>query len=685
MRTNQNTAIDQTRNPADGKSSMPRHAATPVARRLSRTTIALLVGSLLAAPLAFAQSHSRFGTPELYSPLGSPLLVRIPVEAGEAGDDLTLPQRYRLGSAPTGAGVPFLENAEITLERNGREFFIVVRSRQAVLEPAVGIVIREQLASGSRSREFVLLPDPPNLFVARALPSSAAPATYPATATAAAGIAAPVAPPVIAAAVDTPARAERKPRSARTRTEAARIAAADGGPAVGAREGAARAANPVPRAPKAKSSSVAGNKGPRLALALSADALQSLPHATEAERAELRMRQLMMDTDDLRSALLERRDRIARLEKELGDLTSRVQAAEQAVAGRLSGNLSTNLAGVPAAPAVTPVPANAAAPTVTAAENATPATPAVEPAAPATAPAAVAQKTPVERRPEPAGTPWWQWLLLTVGGTALLLGAWRFAGRFLRARDEALRLSPEEVEQFVADAPVVKADYGSTQGARQKATPVREPVAEPAPPVPEIQFELPDVPSHLANPAADPAPINWSGMTPADTVAEATPLEAPAAPVDELGARRQRYLEARYHDIAILNPPLDAPVRLLRQASRLYDEGAADFAKRMLKYAAYSRPYTEEFWLALAELLYREKFASDYVVNARWFRRYHTRSTNWEEIQRIGYLLDPAEPMFASAASWSHDAPDPGRWLPKDEQLPALADPFPTLQLQLAS
>jgi hypothetical protein len=180
-------------------------------------------------------------------------------------------------------------------------------------------------------------------------------------------------------------------------------------------------------------------------------------------------------------------------------------------------------------------------------------------------------------------------------------------------------------------------------------------------------------------------PIDWSGLPDPDVATMATLLEAPAVPVDELGARRRRYLEARYQDIAILNPPLDAPQRLLRQASRLYDEGATDFAKRMLKYAAYSRPYTEEYWLALAELLYREKCGSDYVVNARWFRRYHTRSTSWEEMQRIGYLLDAAEPLFASAASWSHEAPETGRWLPKDEQPATVADPYPTLQLQLAS
>ena len=146
-----------------------------------------------------------------------------------------------------------------------------------------------------------------------------------------------------------------------------------------------------------------------------------------------------------------------------------------------------------------------------------------------------------------------------------------------------------------------------------------------------------------------------------------------------------RYLQSRYQDIAILMPPLDAPQRLLRHAATVYDEGATDFAKRLLKYGAYSRPYTEEFWLALLELLYREKFASDYVVNAKWFRQYHAESAHWDEVLRIGYLLDPLEPLFIVSAHWSHEEPVAGIWLPSSPGDKKPVSPPPHLKLEFAN
>jgi hypothetical protein len=86
--------------------------------------------------------------------------------------------------------------------------------------------------------------------------------------------------------------------------------------------------------------------------------------------------------------------------------------------------------------------------------------------------------------------------------------------------------------------------------------------------------------------------------------------------------------------------------------------------------------------LALLELLYREKFASDYVVNAKWFHQYHSASPQWDEVIRIGFLLDPREPLFATAAHWSHDEPLPGVWLPSNPDDKKPLTPPPDLKLE---
>ena len=210
-------------------------------------------------------------------------------------------------------------------------------------------------------------------------------------------------------------------------------------------------------------------------------------------------------------------------------------------------------------------------------------------------------------------------------------------------------------------------------------------VAEiPAAAFPEIHFELPedtaDAPAAFSSLTTTVEGLAGAAIQASSQAANSGALPSP----DNIRGRRTRYLQSRYHDIAILMPPLDAPQRLINQVGRIHDEGAMEYAKRLLKYSAYSRPYTEEFWLALLEFLYREKFANDYLVNAKWFRQYLPDSANWDEVQRIGYLLDPAAPLFASAAAWSHEEPILGTWLPANQASSGHDSARPKLKLELA-
>ncbi|MEO8104252.1 MAG: hypothetical protein ABI790_17190 [Betaproteobacteria bacterium] len=369
---------------------------------------------------------------------------------------------------------------------------------------------------------------------------------------------------------------------------------------------------------------------------------------------------MILDTDDLTAALLERHHRITLLENELNNLVARVSAAERAL------NINAVVAASDAAAAAGP--AQIAAP------------PPVE-----SAKAINAVALPSRSAPFQAPLPWWKVLLIAMGALALAGVALRSFRRYLRARDESFRIVPQQADDYVAEVlaqspkPRVRrpdvADI-TVKPAETRMLPMETAVAEPA--APEIHFELPLPSSTLHTVTFDKPGAGFDLSIPA-----ANPESA--LPADDIRGRRMRYLQSRYQDIAILKPPLDAPQRLLSQAGRIHDEGAAEFAKRLLKFAVYSRPHTEEFWLALLELLYREKFANDFLVNAKWFRQYHPQSTNWEEVQRIGYLLDPAEPIFASAAAWSHEEPAVGSWLPatQPEEKPLIARS--TLKLELAN
>ncbi len=156
-----------------------------------------------------------------------------------------------------------------------------------------------------------------------------------------------------------------------------------------------------------------------------------------------------------------------------------------------------------------------------------------------------------------------------------------------------------------------------------------------------------------------------------------------AHPIHEgSGARRLRYLRIRYADIAAMNPALDLPARLLHQAGQAYGEGAVEHAKRLLKFAAYSRPENEAFWLALLELLYRERWTNEYSVTAHWFHKWCPESIEWNEVLRLGYMLNPGDARFQLAAHWSKVEPAAGLWLPVAA---AATIALPHLDLQLVN
>ena len=209
---------------------------------------------------------------------------------------------------------------------------------------------------------------------------------------------------------------------------------------------------------------------------------------------------------------------------------------------------------------------------------------------------------------------------------------------------------------------------------------------------PEIHFKLPEASPGTGGIKSPDMPTKSRNLHTTDVLAgTVTQASAQAANLDAHSALRDirgcrtRYLKSRYQDIAMLMPPLDSPQRLLDQAGRIYDEGGVGYATRLLKYSAYSRPYAEQYWLALLELLYREKSANDYLVNAKWFRQYFRESANWDEVQRIGHLLNPAAPLFASAAAWSHKEPSLGTWLPTNHASDGNGSGWPELKLGLAS
>jgi len=594
---------------------------------------ALLLATAICEGSVFAQTpRLTMGTPQVLSTLGSPLQVRVPIDVSGVGESVSS-SRFSLGARPPNAAVPFIERAEVSVESVGDSVVLVIRTRSAIEEPAVGIVIREQLPNGVRSREFFLLLDQPSLIVSpsteRRTDVAAAPSPAPAAATAVASL------PVDAKPSRVPGTDTKKSPLAR---KPASLAAA-ASPSIGI-----GAALPAP-APLSFKAPAYTEGGPRLRLSAAGD-FSSRPATTAAERENLRARQFTLEMDDLTSVLLERENRILQLEKELAGLATRVSVAERVISG------STTLAEL---------------------RNTASQVPAIESTLPKPALATNVVKGDEKPASEPPSS-WTSitWILIFTAFAVVVIAVLRLRSK---SGTTSISIQPGDNREAEFAATVLSQDVARDSAKINGAlATIAALPAEPQPaqkmaraPIsseaeskdfspPEIHFELPEI-EEVASEA------NRNSLL-ADAPFSASAQNARQLPMDSQVMQKIRELQPHYLDISRLAPRVDLPPRLLQQAATVYEQGDGEFAKRLLAFAAYSNPNTEGYWLALLELLYRETLSRDYFFNADLFHEIHAESIHWNEVARIGYLLNPAEPLFAVASNWSHDPPVLGSWLP---------------------
>ncbi len=590
---------------------------------------ALLVTAICQVSVSAQTPRLRMGTPQVLSPLGSPLQVRIVIDHSGVEDSLPS-SRFSLGARPPNAVVNFIERAEVSVESVGDHAELVIRTRDAIEEPAVGIVIREQLPNGVRSREFFLLLDPPSLAIS------------PSTDRRSGGPAVPL--PVTAAAV--PLSVDAKPSSLpKADTRKSTLTSKPAPPAAAASLSTATYAGLPTPAPLSFKAPAYTSGGPRLRLSAGGD-FSSRPATTEVERDNLRARQFTLEMDDLTSVLLERENRILLLERELAGLASRISVAERVING------SKTLAEVRNTTSQVPAPASAL-------------------------PRSASLTNAVKGDEEPVLRPqssWYliAWLLVVTALTLVAIAVWRLR---TKSGPTSISMRPDDSRDAKFTAAVLSQDVTRDFAmvdralAASVALPVEPqpsnqmPTASIASPAetkdfspPEIHFELPELDEVGAE--ANPNPLSADVLLP--TLAQS----ARQLPLDSPAMRKIHYLQSQYPDISRLAPRVDLPQRLLQQAATVYEQRECEFAQRLLAYATYSSPHVEVYWLALLEILYREKLSHDYLINADLFHEIHAESIHWNEVARMGYLLNPSETLFAGASSWSHDPPVLGSWLP---------------------
>jgi hypothetical protein len=265
---------------------------------VGRTSLALSLACCLALTAAEARALA-LGELVLHSRLGQPLRAQLALTTGpgEAVDESCIALAKAAGAS--GDQIPSLTRARFSVEASGAGQLIRISTLHAISEPAVRLVLQLNCdGQANMSREFTLLLDPPDY---------------------------------VTTIEGTPAVAERNPQAlAETANDALPLHAAtrpQGMPSPAPARVKARTKT-VDTAPRKQSRKETGRpEGFRLRLSTGAIDLTASSRMTEAERLQLREKQLLLEADDQVATILALKDRIKQLETQLAEIKLKVSTS----------------------------------------------------------------------------------------------------------------------------------------------------------------------------------------------------------------------------------------------------------------------------------------------------------------------------------------------------------------------
>lgn len=581
----------------------------------------------VASP-AFALS---LGDLEVRSTLGEALDARVPLglAAGEVVDATCF--ALARDSEP---GVPVVAEGLLTVERAGDRSFLRIRSKGAVLEPAIRVRVRAACPGGADEQlhQYSVLVDPRRGDTLHGIASK----VFPRDATARDRYLQEmreVNPALATLGDDDPvpdganvALPDLRAFSRRGRaTEGVAAAIARGDPAAAdtrtrAKSRKAKAASRVAQAaPAEKLSPVAPPPGASnpFVLKLSGNEvdLARTRQVDERTRSQLRERLMVLDSDDQVAAVLALRARLTQLEARVNELQLK---------------LAQMPASFPARPA------------------ATEATASVEP--PKAASAAVEAPKPAPVAPVEPPAP-----------EAAKGDAPKEAGASAEAAKAETAPKVDTSEATVADAGKAQAPAPAAKAAPRPAKTAPGFEIDPLARSYELWAALVGVLAllmwliwrltHRREPAYDAQA--WEEAPPEDTQAgylgpeggehdEAT--QALAAP--DAGALRQRYIEERFPEVLNGTLVLGDPASVVKVARLFYEDGAMPRAVELLQFAIEDNPAEVRTWLALFEIFRLERLTSEFAELARRFHEQHGNTEYWRKVRYFGREIDPGNFLY---------------------------------------
>ena len=186
---------------------------------------------------------------------------------------------------------------------------------------------------------------------------------------------------------------------------------------------------------------------------------------------------------------------------------------------------------------------------------------------------------------------------------------------------------------------------------------------ETTPATPRFDTTMPPALSLLADLSAD------------DEIARFDLDTAPATAVDFLigsddpgndaHIRRLQYMFERYPELSSKTISIDDADSVINAARLYYEEAetesARDKACELLTFGIEERPQEIRFWLAQFEIYRLDNLAKEFTELSAKFHVLFGHTDSWPKVRQLGYGLDPTNPLFAAAgnASLAVDRFDP--------------------------
>lgn len=619
-----------------------------------------LVLSSIFIPFASAQNPV-LGDIEVRSFLGEPLNLRVALAASTSPDSGGICQSVIENDRHENA----LRRKDLILTmvelRSSR--YLQIRSHHAYNEPVARFSIRIGCpGEPAFDRDFTVLLDPPP-FIAPPVVSMATEART-----------RPVSPPT------TMTRGKSgKPRGiegTRPLRNAAAVAvpAAPAGNASAATNAARASAIAATRAAAkatARAETAVRGEGFSLRLSDSPMDLSRSRNVSEAQRRQLRERQLMLDADDQVAALLSLKNTVKQMEQRLNEIHLK-QTAELPIRS--------------AAPA-----SSGAAPVATITQTPTEAVPpaAAEPAAPVATPAARPIEKPIRPRESIADkiigyltSP------LALGGIVVVLLAMLVSRAWSRrdGKSKKIRNSVATSAQR-SSAATAESTQGKSTGAGSDDAAFDDWENEEVGDTPSTEQPAGDAHVRTVHGVPDELTEIWQADTAAgrgtvgariDThhqvdapvVFDDTPasyeLDAnTATAVDFLvgmdeklpedRVRRLQYMHERYPELKSNTVSIDDADSVITAARLYYEEGdkgnGREKASELLTFAVEERPQEIRFWLAQFEIFRLENMAAEFHELAGKFHVLFSHTAAWPKVRHVGHELDPGNPLFAASGS----------------------------------